>query len=389
MYLVFVFGIAVVNGNETSSMAYPVLSILDFTDHSMDPDLRWLSAGLSDMLVTDLAATELTVVDRDDLEAVFAEQSLALSGITEEKALEIGRLLSADALLVGSYALSEGILRLDVRISGVVDGSVIASATVSGPTDTVFKLEAELARKVCTAMGVSVPPGLEIPETLSLPAARAYYEGIVLQSTGEVEAARKRFEEASNLDPLYVKPRLSMEDSWRLLEDFRRLRQQRELNTLWRKAEALKSRLSADPFVSDSDAIIAAYTAGTPTVQIGSPPADNPSLGSCPNPAVCLWNLQITYWEIGSTSQEYFDDTRTKNAAYQEVIRLADQAEAAWPDDEWLPEIIYWRVLTQRWLEDWPAVKAGCERFFVEWPDFRMNWALEDLYTAALEALGR
>ncbi len=341
------------------------------------------------MLVSDLAATELTIVDRDDLEAVFAEQSLSLAGITDEKALEIGRLLSADALLTGSFALSENNLRLDARISGVVDGSVIASATVSGPADSVVGRDAELVRQICLALAIPLPSGLDVPETLSLPAARAYYEGIVLQSSGDVEAARERFETASNLDPLYLKPRLSMEESWRLLEDFRKLRQQRELNTLWRKAEALKTRLAANPFVSDSDAIIAAYTAGTPTVQIGSPPADNPSLGSCPSPAVCLWNLQITYWQIGSSSQEYFGDTGTKNAVYREVIRLADQAEEAWPRDEWLPEILYWRVFTQRWLENWPAVKTGCERFFVEWPDFRMNWALEDLYEAALEALGQ
>ncbi|MCK5736755.1 MAG: hypothetical protein KAH21_09765, partial [Spirochaetaceae bacterium] len=177
-----------------------------------------------------------------------------------------------------------------------------------------------------------------------------------------------------------AKPRYSLEESWQLLKDFRALRKQREVNALWEKAEALKTRLVELPFVTDSDLIMAAYTAGTPT--------ENPALGSCPNPAVCLWNLQMTYWHIGSKSAEYFDDTVTEEASLREIIRLADQGEAAWPDDAWLPEILYWKVMAQRWLEEWEAVLAGCERIFIEWPDFRMAYGLEGMYEIALEKLG-
>ena len=374
------FSTAVIAQEPVKTSEPQVLSILDFTDNSGNPDYTWLSAGLADMLITDLSPAEITLVDRSDLNEALAEQSLALSGITDDTALQIGRMVSADAILAGAFALSGGTLRIDARIADVTTGEVITTASVSGPAGNVFPLEARLAVEICEALGIEPPPGLGNPGTVSQPAARAYYEGIALQTSGDVDSARLRFEEAARLDPLYAKPRYSLEESWQLLKDFRALRKQREVNALWEKAEALKTRLVELPFVTDSDLIMAAYTAGTPT--------ENPALGSCPNPAVCLWNLQMTYWHIGSKSAEYFDDTVTEEASLREIIRLADQGEAAWPDDAWLPEILYWKVMAQRWLEEWEAVLAGCERIFIEWPDFRMAYGLEGMYEIALEKLG-
>lgn len=380
---------SVLSAEETGDSQIPkILSILDFTDNSNNPDFLWLSAGLADMLITDLSPSEITLVDRTDLNEALAEQSLALAGITDDSALQIGRMVSADAILSGAFALSGGKIRIDARIADVITGEVLSTASVNGPEGNVFPLEARLALAICEALGIAPPPGLGNPGTVSQPAAKAYYEGLALQDSGDVEAAKSRFTDAANLDPLYAKPRYSLEESWQLLKDFRSLRQQREVNALWKKAEALKIRLAEEPFISDSDLIMEAYTAGSPTVQTGTPPADNPALGSCPNPAVCLWNLQITYWEIGSSSVEYFGDTATEKATLQEIIRLADQADAAWPEDDWLPEILYWEVMANRWLEEWKEVRTGAERIFIEWPDFRMAWALEDMYETALEELG-
>ena len=365
-----------------------VLSILDFADNSGDENWSWLSAGLADMLVTDLSATDLVMVDRSDLDEILEEQKLALSGITDEGRLEIGRLLNADALLTGSYTISGGVMRIDFRVTDTTTGGIREAGSVSGASEALFVLENRLIFEICRVLEVSPPEVPAGPETTSLPAARAYYEGLVLQRSGAVDEARIRFEEAAELDPLYKKPRFSLEESWQLLNDFRKLRRQQEINALWRRAEALETRLAQNPFVTDTEAIMAAYTAGTPTVRTGSPPEEDPSLGSCPTPAVCLWNLQITWWEIGNLSREYFGDSETEEATLGEVVRLARLAEEQWPVDEWLPEILYWEVLVNHQLEEWEAVRTGCERIFVDWPTFRMGWALEDFYETALTNLG-
>jgi TolB-like protein len=380
-------------GSQVAGDAQTVLSVLDFADNTGDPEWAWLSAGLSDMLITDLGRTGLPVVDRDDLNAVLEEQTLALSGITDDEAAAIGRILSADVLLSGAYAVSSGILRIDARIVDVGTGGVIGTAAAQGRAETVFLLETALAEEVCGVMGIEPPETAEGrgsgAGTDSLPAARAYYEGLALQESGDVEAARLRFEDAADLDPLYARPRYSLEESWQLLKDFRRLRRQREVNALWFKADALIRRLADRPFVSDSDILIAATAAGSPTTGPQSPFETDPSMGSCPTPAVCLWNLQIAYWEIGTKSAEYFGDEATKEASLRKMIVLARRAEEAWPDDEWLPEILYWEILAHRWLNEWPETAAGCERLFIEWPDFRMGWALEEMYEEALEHLGK
>lgn len=38
---------------------------------------------------------------------------------------------------------------------------------------------------------------------------------------------------------------------------------------------------------------------------------------------------------------------------------------------------------------DWAASKLLCERLMGTWPDFRMMWAVQDAYAAALEGLGK
>ena len=36
---------------------------------------------------------------------------------------------------------------------------------------------------------------------------------------------------------------------------------------------------------------------------------------------------------------------------------------------------------------DWNKLKASCERIMTQWPDYRMMWAIEDMYEKALEEL--
>ena len=37
--------------------------------------------------------------------------------------------------------------------------------------------------------------------------------------------------------------------------------------------------------------------------------------------------------------------------------------------------------------EHWAELKAACERLMTEWPDYRMMWAIEEMYEKALEKL--
>jgi TolB-like protein len=70
-----------------------------FENQSTRPDLRWLSKGLADMVIADLAHSDrLTVLSRQQLHPL-----LERTGFKPEEALSIARKIHADAVLPGSW----------------------------------------------------------------------------------------------------------------------------------------------------------------------------------------------------------------------------------------------------------------------------------------------
>ncbi len=64
-----------------------------------------IGASVSDMVVTEiLKANKYDVVERNQLSQVLGETELALSGVSEAKAAQIGALLGADGVVVGTVA---------------------------------------------------------------------------------------------------------------------------------------------------------------------------------------------------------------------------------------------------------------------------------------------
>jgi curli biogenesis system outer membrane secretion channel CsgG len=96
------------------------VSVLYFENISKNRDYDWLSKGMADMLITDLAGGgEVDVVERGDLKKVLEEQQLSLTGITDDrKALELGRLMSARRLIYGSFIIQGESAVMNGRLTG-------------------------------------------------------------------------------------------------------------------------------------------------------------------------------------------------------------------------------------------------------------------------------
>jgi hypothetical protein len=90
------------------------------------------------MLMTDLAnQPDMTVVERERLDEVLAEHSLSGSGISDpDTAVELGRILGLDLMVMGSLTVVEGSMRLDAQVlfveSGEIAGGVRGETTDSG-----------------------------------------------------------------------------------------------------------------------------------------------------------------------------------------------------------------------------------------------------------------
>ncbi len=371
----------------------PRLSVLYFTNTRGTDDLAWLSKGLADMLAGDLGASgAFTLLEREELERVLREQELALSGLVDPAgAPKVGRLLGADLLLYGSFASSGAALRIDARVVRAETGEVSASAAVEGSPGEILALERELSGRLSAALGVpAAPPGRPSSGPSSLEAARAYYRGIDLLDAGRYAEALEFFGQATRLDPLYLKPGKGIEDAYRYLKDFRKQRQRREMNALVEDIAALSARISAPVFFSFGDAVMDPGRFGfRDAAEVSEAYRAHPYRMSGDTPVQAVWNLQNLLHELGQAASDNFGDEALADRCRDEVLRWSDAAEAAYPRDPFLPEVLYQKTFVFVDREDWPALRSLCERLMADYPDYRMMWAVEDFYERALERLNK
>ncbi|MBI9107737.1 MAG: hypothetical protein JEZ04_13400 [Spirochaetales bacterium] len=365
------------------------VSVLYFSNNSSDDKLDWLSKGLADMLLTDLALSdEIKVIEREELEKIISEQKFSLSGMSDDnQSLEIGKLLSAELLVTGSFISSGGRLRIDGKILNTETGELLGAAKTEGDLDSLFALEAEIAALIFENLALSQPEGLRLTSAAALPAAEAYYKGLQSFDRGEYDKAIEFYKASALADPQYQKPREGLEASYKFLKDFRRMRQQREINQLLSKAAVLRSRLGKEKWITYADFLMQAYQNGNTDNTELNKTAEEQGLFSGETPAVCSWNLQNTLMEIADLAIENFDDGELAAYSRNEIISIAEKGRTQYADDPFLPEIIYQQLLIAYYEDEYEASLALCEELMLNYPDYRMMWAVEDFYETALEEL--
>ena len=388
-FLVFFF---LLSGLGISSLwpdipAKTVISILFFDNLTENPDFQWMGRSLSDGLTVLLKNDFLILVEREHLEDVIEEQKLSLSGLTDEStALEIGKILNTSHLIRGSFVVRQGRVRATAKVTDTESGEILYSISSEKKTEQYFELERELAEGLALFYQISLPEEEE-RETDSLDALNSYYEGLVLMDAEAYEAAADSFREAISRDPSYLKPRESLEESYRFLKDFRKARYQREINTLYNRLVSLLKRADTDPFVSYSDWVVKAMDDGMSGEDISAYTREHPEITWGNTRAETLWHAQNVMMEIAGYGVEYFEDEGEADRMYGQMIAVSQMAQAEMPEDPFLNELIYQELLAWRYRENWTRVLQVCEMLMLGWPDFRMMWAVEGFYEDALTAL--
>lgn len=372
--------------------AETTLSVLYFANTGNRAEFDWLRKGLADMVAGDLSGMPgYVLVEREELQKLVAEQELALSGLLDEsRAPEVGKLLSADILVYGSFAAVGAELRLDAKAVRVETGAVVAAASAAGRAEAALALERELAGKLAAALGGGRPalPGAAAG-TESLEAARAYYRGLDLFDQGRYGDAAALFGEAVRADPAYLKPGEGLEAAYRFLKDFRAQRQRREMNALAADIAALERRIEAPVFYSFGQAAMNPTAYGwKDAAAVAEFYRARPMVLNGETPVQAVFYLQHLLGDLGRKAVEHFKDAALERACGDRILRWAAEAERRWPADPFLPEVLYQRLLVLRFRPDWPAVKAACERLMAGYPDYRMMSSVEDFYELALEKLG-
>ncbi len=218
-FLTFLIAVsALFNGFTSSVFSFPestqqkTIAVLYFQNNSLADrqNMEPLSKGLADMLITELSKIQaLKVIERNQLQQMIEEMKLGQSGMVDEKtAQQVGKLLGAQTLLLGSYvALFGGKMRIDARIVEVETGRTIEAEEVTGDVKHLFKMVQKLSQKIAKALNVKLTKGdkkrLKQPQNESFDAALYYSKGLeFLDAHNEVQA-RAMFQKALEINPKY------------------------------------------------------------------------------------------------------------------------------------------------------------------------------------------
>lgn len=302
-----------------------VLSVLYFNNTTLNKDYAWLSRGFPDMLTTGLSQAEnVRVVDREDLQRVLNEQKLALAGLADEKsAVRVGKLLNANLLIRGSYIIQGDKVRVDARIIDTETGQ-LKSLEQTGSAADIFALVKDLTEKILLNVTLKAPTDLKIG-TSSIDAAKYYYQGLEFLETTNVDKAIEKFNQSREKDPFYSRPQTGLEEAYKFLKDFRALRQQREINELFDKLAAYKSRMNEKPFRTYADILKDADFSKMTQDERDRFNQKNQVVMQTQSPANAAWMAMVTLLEITgklySVQSEKWNDIQARFSEREKEVR--------------------------------------------------------------------
>jgi len=177
-------------------------------------DFAALEVGLQQMLIGDMAGNSgMRLVERGRLQELLSEQDLGAAGrVDASTAAQIGRLIGARYMIMGSFVDWYGDFRLDARVVNVETGEIIKTERSRGQREDIFQILEDLAD--------NIPRGLELPPLSSRDrqiqqenrerlgqanpeAVRAYMRGLLYQDRGDDERAAELFSQALDIFPEY------------------------------------------------------------------------------------------------------------------------------------------------------------------------------------------
>jgi TolB-like protein len=204
------------------------VAVMDFTPAApgeFDP----LGAGLQSMITTDLVqAPNVILVERARIKDIQNELHLQQSGAVDKAtAAKIGELSGATHLIVGSFTVAGGKMRLDARMFVVGSGEITLAEKMEGAQQSFFELEKQLVGKIVDGMGAKPSrkqkQEMQKPETTDFEAFAKYSQGLALFDQGNVDEAIAAMQGALARDPNFTLAATKLAELQRLAPALREL----------------------------------------------------------------------------------------------------------------------------------------------------------------------
>lgn len=190
------------------------IAVTEFYNLTQNKTWRWLSKGLSDMLITDLSAvSRFQVIDREEFQKYLHALDLQSSGLFDENTLlQIGQFAQVDKIIFGTFFLTkDDHIALRAVLVDIGSGTVEKIRQVEGSIDAVLGLEKRLAQALVDRFGVSLgekeTAGFRQRWTESVDAAAHFYTALEHYDNGQFPQALAEAKLAARVDPHYLPAR--------------------------------------------------------------------------------------------------------------------------------------------------------------------------------------
>jgi DNA-binding winged helix-turn-helix (wHTH) protein/tetratricopeptide (TPR) repeat protein/TolB-like protein len=204
------------------------LAVLEFHNASGRSDEAWFSTALAEMLRTELgAADKLRVVPGEAVEEIrLASPWSGTDSLTPETTSRIGKALSSDLLVLGSYEVlgkpRTETVRVDFRLQNARTGEILYAGSETGSSGRFFGLVASIGAVLRHRLGLPLVQESEEADVLSsLPAdpeaVRIYTLGLQRMREYDLVTARDLFLQAEKIAPDFPSVHLMLAQAWRAL----------------------------------------------------------------------------------------------------------------------------------------------------------------------------
>jgi TolB-like protein len=185
----------------------PTVAVLDFSSFMMGEGGNSVNLGkaITAMLVTEFSGREgIQVIERAQLNDMLREQDLVLSGrVDENSAIEIGKMLGAQYVLLGQASSIVDNLRMDIRAVDVETSEIVAVLKKSDRTSELLSVVVALADEFGQQLNLVPPSGRPAMESIPVPATIAFSRAVDFEDRGETERAIQEYERTLELHPTH------------------------------------------------------------------------------------------------------------------------------------------------------------------------------------------
>ncbi len=197
--------------NAVAPSAVMSLAIIPYYNASGDASLDWLSSSLSETLSTDIGASPaIRQVSQSRLQQVLRDLKISPQQELDLATLKrIADFTNADTVITGKYVKIGDQIQITSTVDDLKhDSQSEIGTSVAGEKEllaSITKLADQMREKLAASSGVK-DLQLRTPFVLtqSVPALRAYNEGLQLAQDNKDSEAAKKFEEATRDDPSFA-----------------------------------------------------------------------------------------------------------------------------------------------------------------------------------------